>query len=104
MITFEQFVATGRDVPDLDRVVDGCETEGPGRTYLDDTLYISRWTNGLWNLQIYGREEISKDLSILEQMLYDWACDEGYCDDEDDETRKASDARADAEEQFYKER
>lgn len=88
VLTFEQFRATGRDVPDL-RAFDWYPTDPadpravPGRVYLE-TLYIfdageTAVPTGRRFSLILGREEwVDDDLEAIERRLYDWAASEDY--------------------------
>jgi hypothetical protein len=89
MMTFDEFRATGVDCDDLgaalnDGMWDGIEP-GRGRLYLGQ-LYIERkpvagWPNMVgqeWML-VLGRDDwLSDDLVELEQLLYQFAIEEGY--------------------------
>lgn len=86
-MTFEQFQATGRDVPDLavdkDVAADHFEDVTPGRVYVDG-LYIERMPGNdvrrWWYLMIGNADWIThrEDLRSFERRLYDYAVSEGY--------------------------
>lgn len=94
MMTLEQFRATAVDCNDIDAAIADArwdEEEAParGKIYLG-CLYIERrpvagWANAAteeWHLILGNCEWLSDDLAELEAKLYEFACDEGYCDEE----------------------
>lgn len=78
MMTFEQFQATGRDIPDLAMVEHAASQgmSGPGRAYDDDLFIMGDAATG-WCLTIENDSRIGA-LPNLEARLYEWACEEGY--------------------------
>lgn len=94
MMTFEQFRDTARFCEDLSTVIpdarwDDEPVPAKGNVYVD-ALYIERmqphWpaatlAKGAWYLLIGNQEYVSDDLESLERHLYEFACDEGYCDE-----------------------
>lgn len=82
-MTFQEFCATGRDLPDL-ATIPHCaaqEIHGPGRVYLDDEwpLVIEQGSSpDLWCLTIGNSSHESNDLQTLERELYEFAVTEGY--------------------------
>ena len=86
-MTFEQFQATGRDVPCIQRATNmdlGVDGDAPGRVY-DRWLTIEAVTQswpadarnrGEWCLTIENEITIGNDLQELERKLYDWAATE----------------------------
>jgi hypothetical protein len=84
-MTFEQFQASGRDVPDLGAEIVGMDLEGkPGRVYLyEGGPYIERSATG-WYLCL-GRDEYEvtdEDRPTVERLLYDWCKAERFFEDE----------------------
>lgn len=88
-MTFEQFQATKKAVPDLNAVLPD-EDHVPGLVYAD-VLHI--WTvaphwkgtecDGFqYHLLIERDEWVSNDLTELERTLYEWAGRAGYWDQE----------------------
>lgn len=87
IMTLEQFAATGRDIADLETIMEGQGLEGvPGRAYTDHNLWIERWEddrfgkgppNGepTWLLTLHN-DQFEGDLATLEPLLYQWAIDE----------------------------
>jgi len=92
MLTFESFQASRVKVENLAEFVTDARWEGepPARGYVYlDALYIERVTDhwpeetrkqGKYYLLLNRSEWISDDLLQLERRLYQWACDEGYCE------------------------
>jgi hypothetical protein len=78
-MNFEQWQATGRDVPDINQVIDTCNGEMlPGRVYEGD-LYIENGDKmDRWFLTIGNSQYADDDLESLERILFDWAVDEGF--------------------------
>lgn len=68
-MTFEEFQATGKDVPDL-KVVDHHLEGATGRVY--DGIYWTQKHNGYWSTIICNSEPHSKNLEVIERELYDW--------------------------------
>ena len=86
MLTFEQFQATRTWFDNLGAGLSDASLEDvPGFRYVD-YLYIDAPAGGagpnLYHLHIANVETTSEDLESLERTLYDWACSEGYCDEE----------------------
>lgn len=86
MITIDQFRATRRESADLGSepdIQDESLQSVAGWVYLD-CLFIERMANGNVCLRIGNWEEIAPEsgLAFVEANLYEWACDEGYCDDD----------------------
>ena len=54
------------------------DIEGSGNVYMDGLLYIARLGESDWHLPIGNHEYISENLSELEELLFDFAEDEGY--------------------------
>jgi hypothetical protein len=85
MLTFDQFRATAREVSDLgDELQDESLLGMPGILYVD-ALFIGREDNQLFFL-LGSDTRLVPDLpeirEELERALYEFACDEGYCDDD----------------------
>ncbi|MGH8290615.1 MAG: hypothetical protein ACREV7_16615 [Steroidobacteraceae bacterium] len=84
MLTFPDFQATGRDVPDLSEIPEiaaqGIENTTPGRVYTDGLLYIERSADPLdpWHRLTIGNHQFVEPLAALEQRLYEFAVSEGY--------------------------
>lgn len=86
MLTFEQFSASGRDVPDLAIEHPGLDLEGiagrvfirPGGPYLE--RHEEHWILILGNLE-WEADDNPADRLRLERVLYDWAKGEGYMDE-----------------------
>ena len=81
MMTFEQFQATGRDVPDLQAYRHiyaqmGYDRAVPGRVYQDE-LFIEG-VAGTYCLTIANEGWQGADLERMERALYDFAVGEGY--------------------------
>lgn len=88
-MTFDEFKATGRDVPMLDEVPGLCiESAQPGRIYLD-CLWIEDASDcgtyrddpenhpGRW-YTVIGRDEFaSNNIEEIERHLYEFAASEG---------------------------
>lgn len=85
MLTFEQFRATAREVPDLGDEIEDISLGGmPGIIYVD-ALFIGRESHQLFFL--LGNDtrlvaDTPETREELERALYEFACDEGYCDAE----------------------
>jgi hypothetical protein len=85
-MTFEQFQATGRDVPDLRDCEDSSIWDAyefatrrvPGRVYAGNA-YIER-QGDRWYCQIANTEMVDANRAKVERFLYDWALSEGYFD------------------------
>jgi len=82
-MTFAEFVATGRDVPDISRIRKFRDeyAPGPARIYVD-ALVIERGPEGspAWVLTIGNLQWGGDALEPLERELYAFALDEGHCD------------------------
>lgn len=83
-MTFDEFRATGRDVPDLG-TIEHCaaqEISGPGRVYLDDDWPLVIEGRGPWYLTIGNSSEMygPDALESAERKLYEFAVSEGYID------------------------
>lgn len=83
MLTFDQFRATAREVSDLgDELRDESLIGMPGILYVE-SLFIGREDNQLFFL-LGSDTRLVPDLpeirEELERALYEFACDEGYCD------------------------
>ena len=93
-MTFEEFRDTAVWCDDLGaKLADACWADEPAKArgwiYVD-ALFIEEvlphWPEktrkaGKWYLLIGRCEWISDDLEELERHLYEYACDEGYCDE-----------------------
>jgi hypothetical protein len=90
-MTFEEFRASGRDVPVIEDVLPDAVGARAGRLYCNDRLYIedtSDWADGgagvddgergRWYLTIANMEYASDHLSELESKLFEFAWREGY--------------------------
>ena len=90
-VMLHEFIATRKTVPNLGEAIGADYIDQPGYVYTND-LYITA-ENGMLHLQLYGEEfyepETPESLQAMEERLYDWACDEGYFDEEiaTDDTR-----------------
>jgi hypothetical protein len=82
-MTFEEFQATGRDVPELRDVLDDDIWTGPGRVYHGKLfialLDVPHSTRGLYCCPIGNCDWQSDDLTALEGRLYIFAVTEGIC-------------------------
>jgi hypothetical protein len=78
MITFEEFVATSRDVDDVSEVASD-EDVRPGRVYANDLFIESSMghPDGAWMLVWTNQCWLSNDVHDLELRLYDLAVSEG---------------------------
>lgn len=85
-MTLDEFRATGRNVPDLGAIdhIAASGQSGPGRTYLDDTLFIEQLPRRVcsvgpvrWCLTIGNSQRVAS-LATLERDLYEFAVSEGY--------------------------
>ncbi len=78
VVTFEQFQASGRDVPDLSAEADEFSDapRGPGRIYTGD-LWAERKGMGVWFTQI-ERGDFEGTLEQIETLLYQWGCGEVF--------------------------
>jgi len=84
-MTFEEFQATGRDVPDLSALpliaAQGIEPGQAGRVYAGDLFIETLKLDGApteYQLTIGSDSRISADLSSLEGFLYRFAKLQGY--------------------------
>lgn len=80
--SFEEFCKTGKDTDDINQYMPNLPPSGKmkisGRVYLEDIspLVLIRRPNGLgWNVQLGNREHVSKSLSRIEGLLYNFAVD-----------------------------
>lgn len=81
-LTFAQFQRSGRDVPDLRRVLPAAdhpyEVRTPGRVYAGKLVIEDSQgcKEGRWMLNIANDSRCSNQLAALERRLYRWGRDE----------------------------
>ncbi len=74
MLTFDQFVATKKEIEDVSDVK-GYGEEGPGLVYAG-SLVIENLGKGEYQLVLDRDSWISRDLHDLERKLYEFALEE----------------------------
>lgn len=74
MLTFDQFVATKKEIDDVS-AVKGYGEEGPGLVYAG-CLVIQNCGDGTYQLVLDRDSWISADLHDLERRLYEFALEE----------------------------
>lgn len=81
-LTYREFIATGRPVPELAVAINPADdVTGPGRVYADRVFMIGTDAAG-YSLVIGNIETTADRYEILERALYEFAASEGYLEAE----------------------
>lgn len=77
VLSFAQFQASGRDVPNLAAAMDDSGLpRGAGRVY-EGPLWMQRKAHGRWYTKIVNKD-VNGTLAEVERKLYDWGCGEVF--------------------------